>query len=414
MATDRAPLPLTDTIAPATQDELAAAVRRAAADRTPLYPIGGGTALDYGLVPRAPGLGLALAGVNRLIDYPARDMTITVESGLTMAALSAVLAAQRQRLPVDAADAQAATIGGVIATNFSGPRRYGHGTIRDYVIGISAVDGRGTPFKGGGRVVKNVAGYDFCKLLTGSLGTLAVITQVTLRVKPIPETDAFVACDLPDFDRAEALLAALVHSRTIPSAVELLCGPAWNDDPVLGPLAAGCRARLIVGLEGTQPEVEWMVGQLGQEWKELGVGGWQTVSPTATPGVWQRLIDFSAAGRHALVLKINVRPSAVCGMARLLAEAAPGCSLQAHAASGIIVARWPQFSPAADARLLIGRIQPAAVAAGGQAVVWSCAAADELTRQAVWGPTRDDLPVLQAVKHQFDPHGILNPGRFIV
>ena len=114
--------------------------------------------------------------------------------------------------------------------------------MRDYVIGISAVDGRGMAFKGGGRVVKNVAGYDFCKLLTGSLGTLGVITQVTLKVKPLPERRRLVACRLRDLEQAEQLLAALVTSQTTPAAIELLVGPGmarrsgaragWPDRPV--------------------------------------------------------------------------------------------------------------------------------------------------------------------------------------
>ncbi|OYV80387.1 MAG: hypothetical protein B7Z73_19035, partial [Planctomycetia bacterium 21-64-5] len=177
-------LPLTATVEPATQSELVEQVRAAFGSDTPLYPIGGGTSLGYGVPPKQKGLGVRLTGLNRIVDYPARDMTITVEAGITMSVLAAELAREGQRLPVDAAQSDRATLGGLIATNFSGPRRYGYGTLRDYVIGISAVDGRGTPFKAGGRVVKNVAGYDLCKLLTGSLGTLAVISQVTLKVRP--------------------------------------------------------------------------------------------------------------------------------------------------------------------------------------------------------------------------------------
>ena len=108
-----------------------------------------------------------------------------------------------------------------MATNSSGPRRFGQGTIRDYVIGISAVDGRGVAFKAGGRVVKNVAGYDFCKLLVGSYGTLGVITQLTLKTKPRPEASALVVCDVPDYAQADVLLGSLVTSQTTPVAVEL-------------------------------------------------------------------------------------------------------------------------------------------------------------------------------------------------
>ncbi|MBI3468638.1 MAG: FAD-binding oxidoreductase, partial [Planctomycetes bacterium] len=247
-------LPLTHTVAPENEAALIDAVQQAHADSTPVYPIGGGTSLDYGLPPRQPGMGLSLTGFNRVIDYPARDMTITIEAGITMGRLAQTIAAEGQRLPIDVPSAEQATLGGVIATNFSGPRRYGMGTIRDYVIGIAAVDGRGTLFHGGGRVVKNVAGYDFCKLLTGSLGTLGVISQVTLKVRPRPEACALVACGFADVQRAEPLLAALVTSRTAPTAIELLTGPAWEQDTAFqhGP---GFPVSLVVGFEGTALEV---------------------------------------------------------------------------------------------------------------------------------------------------------------
>src|SRR4051812_32072780 len=213
-------LPTQNPLKPTSQADLSAVVQEAFEASAALYPIGGGTSLDFGVPPKVEGRGLSLAGLNRVIDYPARDMTVTVEAGVTMKALADLLATERQRLPVDVPRAEKATIGGVIATNWNGPRRYGESSLRDFVIGINAVDGRGLPFKGGGRVVKNVAGYDFCKLLTGSLGTLGIITQVTLRLKPIPEQSALVACSLPTPQAAEKLLAALTTSQTTPTAIE--------------------------------------------------------------------------------------------------------------------------------------------------------------------------------------------------
>ncbi|MBC7857148.1 MAG: FAD-binding oxidoreductase, partial [Pirellulaceae bacterium] len=187
-----ADLPIKTTISPANQAELAAALAEAYASGSAIYPIGGGTSLDFGLPAKTPGSGLSLAGLSRIVDYPARDMTVTVEAGVTMQTLSDLLATEGQRLPLGVPLADRATVGGVVATNWNGPRRYGCGTVRDYVIGISAVDGRGMPFKGGGRVVKNVAGYDLCKLLVGSLGTLGIITQVTLKLRPLAEKTALI------------------------------------------------------------------------------------------------------------------------------------------------------------------------------------------------------------------------------
>ncbi|HVX61285.1 MAG TPA: FAD-binding oxidoreductase [Pirellulales bacterium] len=406
IASDR--LPLTETLTPADQAEAAALVRQAYEAETPLYPIGGGTALEFGLPARLPGLGLSLAGLNRVVDYPARDMTITVEAGIRMTELIARLAEAGQRLPVDAAQAEAATLGGVVATNFSGPRRYGHGTIRDYVIGISAVDGRGTPFKGGGRVVKNVAGYDFCKLLCGSLGTLAVITQVTLKVKPLPEATAFLSCEVADSAQAEPLLAALVQSQTTPVAIELAAGPLWQAEPV----SAGNAARLLVGFEGSTAEVDWQLAELRREWQTQDAPGVVEHAGKTATSIWSQLTQFACASDAGLVVKANVLPSATTRFMQLCRELDPQVSLLAHAGNGIVLASFPEFSPADTSNWLIKRLQPAAAAASGNLVVWS-RAGGELTRQAVWGVTRDDAEVMRAVKRQFDPRGLLNPGRFV-
>ena len=201
-------------------------------------------------------------------------MTITVEAGVTMRTLADLLAKERQRLPVDVPQAERATIGGVIATNWNGPRRYGEGIVRDFVIGISAVDGRGLPFKGGGRVVKNVAGYDFCKLLTGSLGTLGVITQVTLRLKPIPEQSALVACSIAKRPggRATAGGTGNIEDSTRRRS-SCLAGPAWQNDPAFAALirrraARSCR-RGRAGRDRSGSRVHDRPAC--DEWRELGV-----------------------------------------------------------------------------------------------------------------------------------------------
>jgi glycolate oxidase FAD binding subunit len=341
-------------------------------------------------------------------------MTITVEAGLTVQALAEALATEQQRLPIDVPEPERATIGGVIATNFGGPRRYGQGTIRDYVIGISAVDGRGRPFKGGGRVVKNVAGYDFCKLLTGSLGTLGVITQVTLKIRPNPERSALVACGVPSFARAEELLAALVHTRTTPAAIELLAGPAWEADPALCDLAPESVGRLLVGVEGTAAEVAWMVDALRREWADQGVVDPRVVAEDETAALWRRLAEFPANREAPIVLKANLLPGAVAGFVELARRLDPQASVQAHAGNGIVIFRGGDFPASKVSSLLIGALQPAAAKAAGNVVVLSSTYAAELTARAVWGLRRESAELMQAVKREFDPRNILNPGRFVV
>jgi glycolate oxidase FAD binding subunit len=407
-------LPIKQTLVPADQAAAADAIRAAYESDVAIYPIGGGTCLEFGVPAKKPGQGLSLAGLKKVVDYPARDMTVTVEAGLTMAELNRLLAGERQMLPLDVPEATKATIGGVIATNNSGPRRYGLGTVRDYVIGINAIDGRGMPFKGGGRVVKNVAGYDFCKLLTGSLGTLGIITQVTLKLKPLPEQSALMACVVGDLAAAERILAAFVSSQTTPVAVELLCGPAWDKEPTLQALAAEPlqrRCYIVAGLEGTAAEVAWMTSQLHREWRELAIDALITIG-NATE-MWQRLIEFPAAGDSPLVLKASVVPSGVSAMVAAFQQADPACSIQSHAGNGIVIARVGKFPEGGLSRALVGNLQNVAAAHHGHIVIYSNPSGAEMTHQSVWGATKAPVSLMAELKKQFDPKNILNPARFV-
>lgn len=408
---------LDKTITPVEQAAVASAVQEAFATGTAIYPIGGGTSLDYGVRATQRGTGLALAGLNQVIDYPARDLTITVEAGVTVAELNRRLASERQRLPVDVPQAERATIGGAVAASPSGPRRFRWGTMRDYVIGVRAVDGRGEFFAAGGRVVKNAAGYDLCRLLTGSLGTLGVVTQVTLMVKPVPEVFRLVTCDVSDLQQAERLLAGLIRSQTRPAAIELLAGPAWRSDVTLGPIRDGDVARLVVGLEGTASEVDWMVDQLWQEWNGLGVREPRVLDGPERDQLWEHLVEFpvrqpSDNGAAAAVLQIGVLPSDTVGIVEQLLRFDPACSVQAHAGNGVLRVR-PSLAAAELATVLRKQLRPAVAEANGSLVVLSAPQGCELDRAAVWGPPTGAAAVMQAIKERFDPKGILNPGRFI-
>src|SRR5579871_5747748 len=181
---------MTNDLMPETVREIGDAVRRARDSAEAIYPVGGRTLLHVGLAASRQGTIVDLRKLDKVVDYPARDMTVTVQAGITVARLAQVLRSEGQRLPVDVPWAEEATLGGALAVNISGPRRFGWGTFRDYVIGIRMVNDQGEEFKAGGRVVKNVAGYDICKLAIGSLGTLGIITEVTLKVRPLAEDQA--------------------------------------------------------------------------------------------------------------------------------------------------------------------------------------------------------------------------------
>jgi glycolate oxidase FAD binding subunit len=409
--------PLTATVTPADQAAVADEVRRAYETGTTVYPIGGGTSPVLRGKPGRPGLGLSLAGMAQVIDHPARDLTITAQAGITIAVLAERLAAQRQRLPVDVPHPDRATLGGVAACNTSGPRRYAFGTMRDFVIGLSAVDGCGRIFSGGGRVVKNAAGYDLCRLLVGSRGALGVITQVTLMVKPIPESTVLAVCEVPDLDAAERVLAGLAQSKALPVAVEFLAGPAWQGDPLLGPASGSALGRVVVGLEGTAVEVEWMIGQLADEIRACGVAAPHTVMGRDADSLWKRLAGFPAEttaddGRSPLVVRISVLPGGTTAMIGRLLEIDRQGSIQAHAGNGVICARLAML-PDQVAGVLADRLRPAAAALAGHVTVRSAPPEAGLSRRDVWGPVGDGAAVMQAIKDRFDPKGILNPGHFV-
>ena len=186
-----------------------------------------------------------------------------------------------------------------MATNWSGPRRYGHGTIRDYVIGIHAVDGRGMAFKGGGRVVKNVAGYDFCKLLTGSLGTLGVITQLALKVKPLPESAATVVADVcRSRDRRECCSIGSPMLEAPPVAIDLLGRRQAGRNRIRKPKSQTSHR---VRVEGTEAEIGWLADQI--QYRALAAAGGTSVAcfcRNRADALWNRQIEFADRGAERI------------------------------------------------------------------------------------------------------------------
>lgn len=403
-------LPLEKTVAPSDEPAVAALIGAAYKSGTPVYPIGGGTSLDYGPRPLRPGIGLDLCPMNRVLDHPADDLTITVEPGLTLAELNRHLATKRQWLPIDAPQPARATVGGVVATNACGPRRYARGTIGDYLIGIRAIDGCGEAFAGGGRVVKNAAGYNLPRLMVGSLGTLGAITQLTFMVRPLPSHSALVICDVPSFQEAERLLAALGRSRTAAMIVELLAGPALPNCP-LPALPDTAAARLSVGFEGGAAEVQGMANALCDEWQALGADGLTTITGARVDAVWNWLSESPA------VLQIDVLPSRLVEVMEQVAGSLPATPLQAHAGNGVIrIYRPAPPAPLAKeeeglANLVQNTLRPIAAAAGGHLTVLAAPADAELGPAEIWGPPRPGAALMRSIQQRFDPAGILNPGR---
>jgi glycolate oxidase FAD binding subunit len=413
-------LPFTQSAVPVDQAGVADAVRAAYEEKTAVYPLGGRTAQDYGMAPTRGGVGLDLTALAKIVDYTPRDMTILVEAGVRMADLRATLAAEGQQLPIDVPRASEATIGGVVATNWNGPRRYGQGTIRDYVIGIQAADGRGTAFKGGGRVVKNVAGYDFCRLLCGSLGTLGVITQLALKVKPLPQRSAVIVAECLTLENAERILERLAQLDAQPVAIDLLVGASWQLETTVGSPKSEIQnfVTVVVRVEGTESETAWFAERVQYELWSGGGAAVRVVDESKAAELWSRQVEFSDRGPgnegddSTMVLKIAVPPSAVSTIIAELLSFDPDCEIQAHAGNGIIFARFTRFTHGDLTSVLVGKLRPAAVKLGGSVVIVS-SRLDGLTPHIVWGGRAEATMLAERIKQKFDPHNILNPGRFV-
>ena len=395
---------------PASPDEVGEIVRAAAAAGHAVFPRGGGTQTDLGLPPDREGVTLDLTALDRLIDYPARDMTVTVQAGVTVARLQQTLAAENQRLPIDVPFPDKATLGGTLAANVSGSRRLGAGTARDYVIGITTVNDEGQQTKAGGRVVKNVAGYDLCKLHVGALGTLGVISQVTLKVRPRPETQAALifGCDGPE--RLQAALERLHSTATRPLCLDVLNARAAEALRAGGLSLPGSPWVVLVGYEESEAAVNWQIQQLIRELTPLGAGVEARAGAVVDP-LWQRLTDFALWPDARLSLKANLLPAqtaAFCLAADRLSERP---ALHAHAGSGIVRAHLAADLTAERAAAILNELTALAGEAGN-VVLTRCPAAWK-RQLPVWGRPRDDAWLMRQVKEKLDPRRLFNPGRFV-
>ncbi len=394
-----------NSLQPQSTAEVADAIRQAYEYTQSVCATGGCTALGCGIRIPAGATEISTANIAEVVDYPHEDMTITVGSGITIAQLQNTLAEQGQRLPVDVPQCEQATLGGAIATNQSGPRRYGCGTLRDYVIGVTAVDGRGVVFSGGGRVVKNVAGYDFCKLLIGSRGTLGILTQVTLKVLPKPETSALFSAPVANENELRAVLEGIASSPLTPVTIDYVRGVAW---PGVFAEENADNGRVVIGFEGTRDELAWLQETLAENSRSWGAR-FEHVAEDRQTAAWQALSEFPAGDPAALTFVANVVPSGVPEFLAAVNKIDPAASLLARAGNGIVYIRTSLSAAdavAAHAKTLL----PQARKQHGNCLVYAAASDIELTPLAAFGSPAETTAVFRRVKETFDPRGILSPG----
>ena len=398
-------------VLPGSVDEVAATVVHAMEAGVPIVPWGGGSAIDVGAPPARAGLVLVLTRLTALVEHEPGDLTATAQAGITIAALQAALRARGQWLSLDPPDAARATLGGVLAANASGPRRHLYGTARDLLIGVTVVTADGAVVRGGGKVVKNVAGYDLPKLFIGSFGTLGVIVEATVKLRPLPDEERLVAVRFERLEDAGAALRALLGSDLIPNAVELL------DAPSAGALGLPVAATLAVGFDGLGEQVDWQVAELAAV--VVGCGGAKPAP--LPPETWARLASASreAFDAPAAVMTLSVLPTVVAETMEHGAQTARKRGLAsawcAHAGVGHLTATLSADASRLDPAPIVAVLEEwraAARAGGGHAsVTW--APLPVKSALPVWDDAGAAGRLMQRIKAQLDPSNLLNPGRFV-
>lgn len=401
-----------EVIFPETIAHVATVVRTAHERQLAVAPLGCGAFLHVGGVPRRYTLALPLSRLNKLVDYQPTDMTVTVEAGMSLAQLQQILGEHGQWLPLDPPLPERATVGGIIAANLSGPVRLSQGTIRDFLIGLKVVQSDGTVVKGGGRVVKNVAGYDLPRLYCGSFGTLGVIVEATFKVRPRPETQTLLSLSFASPEEAMEFVLRVLACELQPFFLELT-----NCD-FLGERASGDGPyRLFLSFAGIAEEVAYQRDRL----RAL------VESPNAVLEEWigenaqalgRLLRDFPLGGEAALRCKVSLLPTHVARFCRDLEEEAAlrGLSAQlcAHAGNGIIATRFlsAHGGPAEKVLSLVDWLRITAKKLNGYVIVETI---DPKLKERVdvWGHIGSAFPLMKKLKETLDPHGILNPGRFV-
>jgi glycolate oxidase FAD binding subunit len=402
----------TAVVLPGTREEVAAAVTLAGEQGLPVTPWGGGTKMWMGSPLSRVGLVLGLKRLDRILEHEPGDLTVTVEAGLTLDRLQAELGKRGQWLSLDPAVSDRATVGGILASDASGPRRHLYGTARDLVIGLTVIGADGRPVRGGGKVVKNVAGYDLPKLYIGSFGTLGVLVEATFKLRPRADVDRLVIARFDRLKDAGQGARAVLGSDLVPSAVELV------DDLALQRLGLGSGAALLVGLDGIAPQVEWEVAELDRLLVPLGRRDSRELDGEARDATWRALGALGRPGHDAVaaVMRWAVLPMQMAELMDAGAAAAQrnglGAAMTGHAGVGIVTA---SLSGSADPGPVVATLadwRDLAVRAGGHAMVaWAPLAVKE--RVPVWDDPGPTLRLMKGIKERLDPSGILNPGRFV-
>jgi len=403
---------MADTLRPRDAKEVAAVVEWAAGEGKTLEIVGRGSKRGIGRAAQWD-LTLDLSGLTGVTLYEPEELVLSARAGTPLGEIEALIGSKGQALafepmdcgPLFGAGSSKGTLGGVLAANASGPRRIKSGAPRDHFLGVTAVSGRGETFKSGGRVVKNVTGYDLCKVLAGSWGTLAAMTDVTVKVLPRPETEqTLLTFGLDDRTAARAMAAALGSSADVSGAAHMPAGVA----PQVAGAAAGGRAVTALRLEGVAPSIAPRRTALEGLLKPYGE--LIAVSERASHALWQAVRDVTpfeapATGAAAPLWRISTIPSRG---PELVARVAAQCEAAAFYdwGGGLV---WMQVTGRTDAGARF--VRRATAALGGHATLFRADVAQRAAVEVFEPQARALAALTRRVKEGFDPNGILGPGR---
>jgi glycolate oxidase FAD binding subunit len=399
------------TLQPSDAKQTAEAVAWAAAEGGSLEIVAGGTKRALGRPMKTDHV-LDVSQLKGIVAYEPAELVLTVRPGEPLASINVELKKKRQMLAFEPPDWRALlraegeqTLGGVIACNLAGSRRVRAGSARDYVLGFSAVNGFGDVWKAGGKVVKNVTGYDMCKLQAGAYGTLSALTELTVKVMPKPETACTIVLHgLADEIAIETLAQALNSPFEVSGAAHLP-GPAARGSKI-GAVAASPGAATALRLEGPRPSVAYRADAL-----EALIGRGARLDETETEAFWSDVgaVQPLVAPGSRIVWRLCPTPSRAPSVAHLILTALPSAEFYFDWGGGLIWLSLDAGEVGADAGAAI--VRPAVKSAGGHATL---IVAPEAVRAAtpVFEPLSGALAELTArVKKGFDPRGVLNPGR---
>jgi glycolate oxidase FAD binding subunit len=387
---------------PSSEAEVAAVLREAARAEMVVVPWGAGTKQDLGRPLERVDLVLSLEKLDRVVDYVPADMTVTVEAGMRFAELQALTARHGQTVPLDPPRAAGATIGGIVSAAASGPRRMAYGGVRDFLLGARVALPDGRVIKAGGKVVKNVAGYDMPKLFAGALGTLGVITEVSLKLRPLPADTRTLLFGFAELGAAMAAAEAILNSELLPAAMAVLTPEVARRLEAPGPVS------LTIALEETAENNIYQADRISQmlsaEAAPVALGG------EAESDFWDRLRNYGDRFGADFRMRVN---TVIGDLGQQLQDClrSPGpvkFEAVAYVPSG--TAMLYGFANGCQADTVAKAVQ--ARMAGGSAVLESAPVA--LRRQVdVWGPARPEWKIVEGIRATFDPGRILNRGRFV-